>query len=108
MILIGPLEAEALSAIDSMHYHGTHAVDAASKQLGLDSSSRVLEIGSGLGGVARRVASTTGASVVALELQADVSKAARALTQRCGLDQTVEHVCECLLSSPLLSSPLFC
>ena len=83
--LEGPLDAEALSAIDSMHYHGVKAVDEASAELKLDASSKVLEIGSGLGGVVRRVASTTGCQACGLELQDDVSAAAAKLTARCGL-----------------------
>ena len=54
----GPLDADALSAIDNMHYHGVKAVDEASARLGLGEKSTVLEIGSGLGGVVRRIATT--------------------------------------------------
>ena len=98
--LEGPLDAEALSAIDSMHYHGVKAVDEASAELKLDASSKVLEIGSGLGGVVRRVASTTGCRACGLELQDDVSAAAAKLTARCGLGGTVEHVVGDAISPP--------
>lgn len=86
------LDARNLNEIDMLHYHGTRAVDEASKELELDASSRVLEIGSGLGGVARRAAYTTGARVVGVELQEDVSDHAATLTERTGLSQLVEHV----------------
>ena len=95
----GPLDAGALSAIDSMHYHGVKAVDEASARLGLSAGSTVLEIGSGLGGVVRRVAATQHCAVAGLELQQDVSAAADALTRRCGL-ANVEHICGDALAPP--------
>jgi cyclopropane fatty-acyl-phospholipid synthase-like methyltransferase len=81
-----------LSAFDQYHYHGTSAVDAAVSALGITENSRVLEIGSGIGGPARHLAATTGANIVALELQPDLNSTARQLTQRCNLSNQVEHV----------------
>ena len=103
----GPLDPAALSAIDSMHYYGTDAVDAAASSLGLDGSSRVLEIGSGLGGVARRIALTTNARVAALELQRDVSSVAAALTVRCGLCDYVNHVVGDIVAPGVLGKRTF-
>jgi len=89
----GPLEPSELAAFDQLHYHGTDAVDRAARTLGLDGSSVVLEVGSGLGGPARWIAATTGATVAALELQEDHHRVAVDLTERCGLADRVEHVC---------------
>ncbi len=87
------LVASDLAAFDQYHYHGTDAVDVAIASLDIQSDDCVLEIGSGIGGPARHIANTTGAKVVALELQPDLNKTARDLTRRCGLSERIEHVC---------------
>ncbi|MGH6875385.1 MAG: SAM-dependent methyltransferase, partial [Aestuariivirgaceae bacterium] len=79
------LNVEDLTAFDQYHYLGTSAVDQAIEALGIVATSRVLEIGSGIGGPARYVAQRTGAHVFALELQPDLHQTAESLTRRCGL-----------------------
>ncbi len=91
--LADPLVAGEISAFDQLHYHGTRAVDHAIDTMGLDTNSRVLEIGSGLGGPARHIASRAGCRVIALELQPDQDQLAAELTARCGLSTLVDHVC---------------
>src|ERR1700730_1991282 len=89
---IGPREPrrpEHLFALDQWHYNGTEAVRLAAESLGLQSSSRVLDIGSGLGGPARFLSYTTGCHVAALELQPRLHEIAANLTQRCGLSERV-------------------
>ena len=88
------LTASDLAAFDQYHYHGTDAVDVAIASLDIQSGDCVLEIGSGIGGPARHIADTTGANVVALELQPDLNETARDLTDRCGLAERIEHVCQ--------------
>jgi SAM-dependent methyltransferase len=96
-----PIQPEQLFALDQWHYHGTEAIRAAAEQLGLGPTSRVLEIGSGLGGPARYLAHTTLCQVTALELQPKVHTIAAELTQRCGLDGRVVHVCGNALRHPI-------
>ncbi len=86
------LSVSDLAAFDQYHYHGTDAVDFAIASFDIRSGDRVLEIGSGIGGPARHIADTTGAMVVALELQPDLNETARDLTRRCGLAESIEHV----------------
>jgi len=88
-----PLLVEDLTNFDQLHYHGTEAVDFSIKKLGINSNMTVLEIGSGIGGPARYIASETGATVIALELQSDQNEIALNLTERCGLSKNVKHVC---------------
>ena len=88
-----PLRAGELTAFDQLHYHGTEAVDEAVRSTGINQQSAVLEVGSGIGGPARHLASTTGAAVTALELQDDHHRIAVDLTTRCGLADRVTHVC---------------
>ena len=87
------LSAGEISAFDQLHYHGTAAVDQAIAMIGIDASSKILEIGSGFGGPARHIADNTRASVTALELQPDQDKMAAELTARCGLSENLSHVC---------------
>lgn len=101
---IGPANAippERLFPLDQWHYHGTEAIRAAAEQLGLGASSRVLDVGSGIGGPARYLAHTYGCSVTALELQPELNAIAADLTRRCGLADRVSHVCGDALVHPL-------
>jgi cyclopropane fatty-acyl-phospholipid synthase-like methyltransferase len=96
-----PIRPDQLFALDQWHYHGTDAIRAAAERLGLSPASRVLEIGSGIGGPARFLAHTTGCHVTALELQPSVHAIATDLTQRCGLADRVTHLCGNALSHPI-------
>jgi sarcosine/dimethylglycine N-methyltransferase len=96
-----PVSAEQLFSMDQWHYHGTDAVRAAAERLGLGPGSRVLDVGSGVGGPARFLAHTTGCHVTALELQPALHSIAVDLTQRCGLDERVTHLCGDALDHPL-------
>ncbi|NNF78097.1 MAG: class I SAM-dependent methyltransferase [Rhizobiales bacterium] len=92
---IGPddsLTVDVLSQFDQFHYFGTDAVDEAIAEAGINAKSRVLDIGSGLGGPARYLAEHTGCHVTAIELQFDLNALAESLTERCGLSAKVEHV----------------
>ena len=93
------LNAEDLFPFDQYHYFGTDAVDEGIRQTGINANSRILDIGSGLGGPARYLAKTVGCSVTAVEIQPDVHETALDLTRRCGLDGRVNHVCADFLGS---------
>lgn len=82
-----------LFALDQWHYHGTEAIAAAARCLGLGPHSRVLDVGAGVGGPARFLAHTTGCRVTALELQPELHATGLDLTARSGLADRVEHVC---------------
>jgi SAM-dependent methyltransferase len=96
-----PIPPETLSTLDQWHYHGTDAIRAAAEALALGPTSRVLDIGSGIGGPARYLAYTVGCHVTALELQADLDAIAVDLTQRSGLADRVTHICGDALTYPL-------
>lgn len=86
------LRVSDLTAYDQLHYEGTRAVDDAIAFLSPAPGSRVLDIGSGLGGPVRYFADRTEAHLTALEIQADLHAVAGALTERCGLSSCVSHV----------------
>lgn len=101
---IGPTDAippAELFALDQWHYHGTDAIRAASAFLGLGPASRVLDMGSGIGGPARFLAHTTGCHVTALELQPELHRVGLDLTRRSGLADRVTHVCGDALEQPI-------
>ena len=85
------IDVHLLSQIDSMHYEGDDAIMAAIRLLNLSSSSKVLDIGSGLGGPARILAAEAKCSVLAMELQGDLHDKASELTARCKLNGLVTH-----------------
>ncbi|OFW30219.1 MAG: hypothetical protein A3G76_14475 [Acidobacteria bacterium RIFCSPLOWO2_12_FULL_65_11] len=97
----GPLEPAELFPFDQIHYQGTDAVERAIRLLGLDTVSRVLEIGSGVGGPARYLAHTVGCRVTALELQDRLHAISARLTARCGLGDRVTHLRGDALTYPL-------
>lgn len=88
-----PLSVEDLTPFDQYHYFGTEAVDHAAAAARIGPGTRVLEVGSGIGGPARYLAASTGCHVTALELQADLNDTASQLTERCSLAGQVTHVC---------------
>jgi sterol 24-C-methyltransferase/phosphoethanolamine N-methyltransferase len=103
---IGPNDAippDQLFALDQWHYHGTDAVRDAALFLGLGATSRVLDIGAGVGGPARFLAHTTGCHVTALELQPELHRVGLDLTRRSGLEDRVSHLCGDALTHPLPS-----
>lgn len=95
------LSVEQLAPYDHFHYFGTEAVAQAVPAAGIGVGSRVLDIGSGLGGPARYLAQATGCRVTAVELQPDMNATAAALTRRCGLAGRIEHVEGDILAAPL-------
>ncbi|DAZ95588.1 TPA: hypothetical protein N0F65_006074 [Lagenidium giganteum] len=89
------VDPEKLATIDTLHYFGdepARRVLALVDQHLAGKSARVLDIGTGYGGIARLLAHRGQCHVDALELQSDLSAAGLALTQRCGLSKRVRHV----------------
>lgn len=87
-----PLKVEDVNKFDQMHYYGSKAVNEAIDMLGVSSSHKILDVGSGLGGPARHLAHTTNCSVTCLELQEDLHSEGQDLTRRCNLQEKVTHI----------------
>ena len=98
------LRVDQLTPFDQYHYYGTDAIDEALTVLQLQPGSRVLDVGSGIGGPARYIAARTGAHVTALELQPDLHEVAHDLTARCGLSSRVKHVCGDILDGAVVQN----
>lgn len=93
----GPLTVEdlvQLGHLDQYHYLGVEANDHLIDIMGLDSSVKVLDIGSGIGGPARYISARTGCRITGVELQSDLAQAASELTARIeGVSERVDYVC---------------
>ncbi len=96
-----PVPPGVLWQFDQYHYGGTDAVDEGIARLALEPRHRVLDVGSGLGGPARFIASRAGCRVTALELQPDLHEVASRLTERCGLAHLVSHRNGDILEGPV-------
>ena len=81
-----------------MHYHGTDAIDIFIEKLEINEKTKILDVGSGIGGPARYIANKTGAEITAIELQLDQNNLAKDLTKKCGLSNKVNHICEDILN----------
>ena len=89
----GTLDVDRLAPLDQRHhYGGVAAVEEAMALCAMSSGSRVINVGSGLGGPSRFISAKTGCDVLAVEMQHDLHSTAQALTDRCGLSSSVTHM----------------
>ena len=87
------LLVQDLTKFDQLHYHGTDAIDIFIEKLEINEKTKILDVGSGIGGPARYLADKTGAEITAIELQSDQNNLAKDLTKKCGLSNKVNHIC---------------
>ncbi|MBI0325590.1 SAM-dependent methyltransferase [Burkholderia plantarii] len=80
-----PLRPEDLAALDQFHSRGLAATRELARQLPLGPTTRVLDIGAGLGGPSRYLAARYGCEVQGIDLSRSFVEAASFLAQRCGL-----------------------
>ncbi|MEJ8571399.1 class I SAM-dependent methyltransferase [Microbaculum marinum] len=80
-----PVPLDVLKPVDEFHIGGAQATDYLLGQLDLDSGTRVLDIGSGIGGAARMIASRFGCPVTGIDLTPAFVDTARELTELCGM-----------------------
>lgn len=78
-----------LGPVDEFHVGGRPATVELCSRLDLGPAVRVLDVGSGIGGTARCIATTSGCSVVGIDLSPTYVAVARALTGWVGLDDRV-------------------
>ncbi len=83
---------EALQYLDQYHVGGSQAVERLLVTLTPSPSDIVLDIGSGLGGPARQVATASGCRVTGVDITEAYVEAAAELTERCGLSDRVRFV----------------
>jgi ubiquinone/menaquinone biosynthesis C-methylase UbiE len=83
------LSVQQLAPLDQFHTRGLQATMDLATLAGIGPKTRVLDIGSGLGGPARYLAATFGCRVHGVDLSPDFVEAATYLTARCGLSDLV-------------------
>lgn len=91
---------EDLEPLDQFHSRGLDATVELAQALQLDASTRVLDIGSGLGGPSRYLAATYGCMVQGIELSPSFVDAANFLAQETGLTERVTYQCADALALP--------
>jgi SAM-dependent methyltransferase len=83
------LTVAQLAALDQFHTRGILATAELAAVADLGPSTRVLDLGCGLGGPARYLATTFGCKVTGVDLNPDFIDAATYLTVRCGLSDHI-------------------
>lgn len=86
---IGKLTAADLGTVDEFHIRGRQATLELARSLNLSADSRVLDIGSGLGGPARTLVETYGCRVTGIDLTQAFCDAAATLSDWVGLSDRV-------------------
>jgi SAM-dependent methyltransferase len=84
-IVAEAVTAEHLKAVDEFHIGGAEATAGLLDQLAIGRQTRVLDVGSGIGGPARMIAARYGARVTGVDLTPDFVETARRLTETVGL-----------------------
>jgi SAM-dependent methyltransferase len=79
------LAVAQLATLDQFHTRGILATTELASAVGLEPSTRVLDLGCGIGGPARYLASTFGCKVTGVDLSPNFIEVANYLTARCGL-----------------------
>jgi len=94
------INIEDLAAVDEFHIGGRQATDHLVDQMNLDENHLVVDIGCGLGGPARYVASSFGNKVTGIDLTSEYIETGRVLNQWVKLDQQVRLEQGSALSMP--------
>lgn len=79
------LKLDDLKPVDEFHIGGEEATAALLDQLDIDAGTRVLDIGSGIGGPVRMIAARHGADVTGIDLTPEFVETAKRLTEAVGL-----------------------
>lgn len=93
--------ASDLKGVDEFHTGGLLATDDLLEQLQISPQTKVLDIGCGIGGAARHIANTTGATVTGVDLTPDYIDTAVALSELVGMQQTTRFQTGSALDIPV-------
>ena len=84
------LTPEDLAPVDEFHVRGRAATLELARAAGLDSTKKVLDVGSGIGGTARCLAREFGCRVTGIDLTEEYCRTAAMLSARIGLSALVD------------------
>jgi ubiquinone/menaquinone biosynthesis C-methylase UbiE len=96
----GHLSQKVLAPLDQFHLRGLAATVDLAAAAAIKVADRVLEIGCGLGGPSRYLASTYDCHVQGIDLSSEFVDAAIFLSERTGLSEKVQYTCANALSLP--------
>jgi SAM-dependent methyltransferase len=88
---INHLQPEDLAPVDEFHIRGRQATRELAQQLNLKLNVQVLDVGCGIGGASRYLASEYGCQVTGLDLTEDYIRVARLLAERVGLGPRLHY-----------------
>ncbi len=97
---IDSLTVGDLSSFDQFHSGGLAATKELASLAGIHQEMKILDVGSGVGGPARTLASEYGCDVTGIDLTEEFCLAAEMLTARVGLDDKVRFHCGSALEMP--------
>jgi ubiquinone/menaquinone biosynthesis C-methylase UbiE len=97
----GNVTIDDLSAVDEFHIGAREATEGLLDQLDLAPGMTVLDLGSGIGGPARILASRYGCRVTGVDLTPEFVEVASSLTRLVGLDGKIEFLQGSILDLPL-------
>lgn len=85
------LTPEDLAPVDEFHIRGRTATLELAQTAGVDSTKRVLDVGSGVGGTSRCLAREFGCRVTGIDLTDEYCRTATMLSKRIGLSELVDY-----------------
>ena len=88
---LNKLTLDDLAQVDEFHIRGPEATREMAEEIGLDAQMQVLDVGCGLGGPSRRLASEYGCRVTGVDLTEAYCRVAEAFSVRLGLDHLVSY-----------------
>jgi MPBQ/MSBQ methyltransferase len=88
---VNRLTPEDLAPVDEFHIRGRAATLELARAAGLDSTKRVLDVGSGVGGTSRCLAKEFGCRVTGIDLTEEYCRAAAMLSAKVGLRDFVDY-----------------
>ncbi len=88
----GAIPWMALAPLDQFHVGGAAATTALAEKLAIAPGHSVLDVGCGLGGPSRHLASVYGCTVAGIDLNPSLIDLANMLTRRAGLSERVTHM----------------
>ena len=95
------LSRDEASMFDEFHGGGRESTRALARDIALAPGTRVLDVGCGIGGPARTLAAEFGCAVTGVDLTADFIHAARMLSLRVGMGETINFIEGSALALPL-------
>ena len=85
------LKLEDLAPIDEFHIGGREATRDLASQVNLNSNHKVLDVGSGVGGASRYLASEYGCQIIGIDLSDEYCRVAQSFANRLGLASHVTY-----------------